>query len=360
MAYGPITSDERKANERGRRTFKHALPAPPEPTFGIDPELGRIAIGLRLAALFRLWALARHLARENGGWVARQDLYAQLKPHDIRYTRRHYNRLLKQGTGLFWTLGRDRLYLTGYVRLAERLTRRAIDQGRRELVDTNPPGVRNIHILFSGDHEQFQARVYAAWLTHRECPTISRVALEQLFGRGADTLQRWERLTGIIVQTNYAQSAVNPQDDDRILDHAPEHAYNYVDKDGHTRLRWQLPNTYKTPWKYRQHNAKGQSRDARRQAMMLIIYGDTSQPVENYARSTKVEYDRSRREVRIYFDSVNLLQRWRNRFEDVIGYVWRGQDRRANGIFELCLDGQLMTYAKERAPIRQEKAILAR
>lgn len=334
-----------------------AEPAAPALTVRADPELGRLAVALNKASEFRVWLIARHFFGQPG-WVERQQLRAVLETEQIA-SRRHVDRILEQGDGLFW--GRSatgRVFLRSYVRVAERLTRLARET-QPQLVQTNVPGARDVYLRVGGSLGAFKAQVYAGWLTHREAPKISRHVLAGLFGCSQETLRNWERDLGssLAVVTNYAQCAADPRLDDRAASHIPDHSYSYVTSRGQVRIRWRQPNSY-TPKSIRQHPHKGQSRKARTRAILAAWY----QPVELCAHDlTTLAFDRSHRVPRRYFADSRALRAFlkrlkrRNRGQPfVTRYVYRGEDRNRHGIWELSLDGEVATSANERMRLKRE------
>ena len=66
----------------------------PESAVLIDPELGRVATGLKQLADFRIWAYARALSFDSNagaGWIWKQELFESLKALGIVHTRRAFN-----------------------------------------------------------------------------------------------------------------------------------------------------------------------------------------------------------------------------------------------------------------------------
>jgi hypothetical protein len=101
----------------------------------LDPELGRLAVALEKSSEFRVWAVARHVFGKPG-WVERGTLFESLQAAQVIHTRRHLNRLLQDGDGLFWSLANGKVYLRGVVKVAQHLTERAA-RTNPELVATN-------------------------------------------------------------------------------------------------------------------------------------------------------------------------------------------------------------------------------
>jgi hypothetical protein len=328
----------------------------------VDPELSRLAIGLNHAPVYRVWLIARHLFGQPG-WVEKDTLLATLKQTGIIHTRRHLNRLLKQGRGIFWNLStHNRVYLRGYVPLTKQLTQQALRQAP-DLVKTNLPGVMSVYINPGGTLAEFKAQVYLAWLAYRENPTIARKTLCSLFNCTEDTLRNWEEILGdrLAVTPTYAQCASHPLNDDRVYSLLPNHCYVYATQKGQVRLRWRLPNTY-NPQNVRHHAHKGQARKARTQAALTVWY----QPVEKRAAHmpvSKVCFDRSHRVPKQYFKSSKALRAFlgrlerRNRTEEattIPHHVFRGIDRNQHVIYELSIYGEVETTVNERLSIKKE------
>ncbi|NPV68412.1 MAG: hypothetical protein HPY64_14815 [Anaerolineae bacterium] len=332
----------------------------------VDPELGRLAIGLNLAAELRIWLVLRHYFGVPG-WTDRQTLYAALEAAGIRHSRRHFNRLLQQGADIFWGLSGDgRVWLRGYIRVVKTITRLGLSTNPN-LLSTNYPGVRPVYLRLDDSLKVFKARLYAAWLAHRENPKIARATLCKLFACTRETLWGWEAILARIISVipSYTQTAVDPREDDRIVDYLPAHAYAYLTRHNEVRIRWQSSNVYRVRL-IRQHPHKGQSRKARVAAAKEVR---AFRPAENRAGSCperQLAFGRDHWEERRYFASVNdwarFLRRGRERgqaIEDLITpetprYLFRGVDRNEHVLYELTLDGRPCTSANERISIRQE------
>ncbi len=342
-------------------------PAAPEPgtlEVRVDPELGRLALGLNLTAPLRVWLVLRH-GFGRPGWADRSTLYAALQGAGITLSRRHFNRLLKEGEGLFWGLtGGGRVHARGVIRVVKEVTARALVENP-DLVATNTPGVRDVYLRVDGPLTVFKARLYAGWLTHRENPRIARATLCRLFACTRETLWAWEALLPRTLEVipAYTQTALDPRDDDRLADCIPAHAYNYLTRHNQVRIRWQSPNVYRTRL-LRQHPRKGQSRKARVAAAKVIR---DSRPAEKSAGGRpddrRLAFGRAHWEPRqvfataAHFRAFMQRRQARRRAADASAAPWsvfRGYDRRDHAIYELALDEALLTGAWERISVRKE------
>ena len=331
----------------------------------VDPELGRLALGMNLTAPLRVWLVLReHFG--NPGWTHRQTLYKALQSAGIDHSKRHYNRLLREGEGVFWGLAEDgRVWLRGVVRVVIALTEKALEENP-DLIETNRPGARDIYIRVDGPLKHFKARLYAAWLAHRENPKIARATLCKLFACTKETLWAWEEtLTHTLeVVSSYTQTAIDPKEDDRVVDFIPDHAYTYLTRQHQVRIRWQSPNVYRTKL-VRQHARKGQSRKVRMAAAKVIR---DSQPAERRAggrlENKRLAFGRGHWESRQYFATADRFRAFlkRLRARNVVSevaveaprYVFRGYDRYEHAIYELPLDREPQTGAWERISVRKE------
>ncbi len=313
----------------------------------VDPELGRLTIALHLANLFRIHTIARDMTRQakGSGFVSKASLRTVLVEYGVRYTRRHFNRLLREGDGLFWTLAPKGIHIYSTKRAAKVLTPPALEIDPA-LLETNQPGVRDVYLSPSGSLEQWEAMIYAGWMTHRNDPTISRETLEVLFGRSQDTLRRWEqnRLEDIItIRKNYSQSVI----DDELWDYF-EGSQAYLaevwwngEKHQQIRLMWRMPNTYKTKG-IRQHAMKGQASKVRG-----TVNYELGQPADKRRGG--------RHSPKLYFDSAEKLKAY-VRKRGGVRYLWRGENGHGHGMFEPNTSGFGMTSATERADFKIEYA----
>jgi hypothetical protein len=207
---------------------------------------------------------------------------------------------------------------------------------------TNKPGVRDMYLSPTGTLEQWEAKLYAAWLAYRGNPTIARETLATLFGRSADTLRQWEDkhlASQLKVRTNYTQCPHPNVERDRYFEHIPAHSQAYrgsVWFQGRwrevTRLYWQTCNSYQVSG-IRQHPRKGQASKVRK-----CINDVLDQPA-NLRRGGSLRIKR-------YFDTPEGLKRHVNKYGGVY-YLWRGENRKGYGIFELNSTGFAMTHQHE-------------
>jgi hypothetical protein len=324
-----------------------------------EPEIGRLTIGLYRAAEYRVWIIGRDLTRRDtgSGKINKTALLTALDQLGIVYTRRHFNRLLKQGDGLFWVVYQQTIYLRSAPHVAQAVFAAAENRGLA--TETNLPGVRDVYVDMSGSLEAWEAQLYAGWIAYRgythDLP-ISRATLSRLFHRTRQTIQRWEnqRLHGIVTkQPNYAQCP----DIERYYDYIPDHAQAYVARivfknriQDIVRLFWQLPNTYHSL--IDTHPYKGQAARVRK-----AVNGEP--PV---SKKRDGHYRR-------YFTPEQLKCRHRSlkfrmgRSGDVNQpvYVFLGQHRvTQKRMFEVTNSGFYFTSASERVAPQVEHAFFAR
>ncbi|MEO8611654.1 MAG: hypothetical protein ABI690_27390 [Chloroflexota bacterium] len=333
--------------------FAHIQPPPDTPTVRVDPELGRLCIALFLAAVFRIWVIARELTRQDtgSGQVQRAALRESLSTYGITITREHFNRLLRGGEGTFWNIRGDQIFIRSPRFVAAKIVLLAAAKSA-ELVATNLPGVRDVYLSPAGSHEAWEAMLYAGWMAHRENPTIARETLEMLFGRSADTLRRWEqkRLQDTLtVRENYAQCHV-PEND--WFDFIPEHCRSYLANvawNGNfsqiVRVFWRMPNTYIVKG-IRQHPRRGQAAQVRK-----IVNAQLDQPTSQ-RRSGLPRFKR-------YYDSAKQLRDHVKKHGGV-RYLWRGESKYGRGIFEPNENGFAETKPNERASFQDEGRYFAR
>lgn len=315
-------------------------PTSKTPSLRVDPEVGRLAIVLHVAPHLRLWLIGREIVRAgNGsGAVDTSEFRQAVASWGVKYSSRHLRRLLSAGNGVFWNLGRDRVYLRSWTFVARSLAQTAQRQ-RCGRLERNRPGRREVYVPGTGTSQQWEANLYAGWLLSRNNPTISRSELQALFGREKTTLLRWERenLVGTVTtRSNFAQCS----DWQKFYDYVPAHAQSYtalVRFKGRivrvNRIRWQLPNTYQING-LREHHRLGQALKVRK-----AVNAELSLPATSRRGGL----------LKLYFDCPQDLRRLVRKAPDIgARYVWRGEDRQGQGTFEINENGIPETAAGER------------
>lgn len=351
MAFQLVSDSERLPVERALTPYSPELPAarrdrppgpPPAPAeppaVRLDPELARICQGLRIDSMLRLWAILKHYAGHKSKLHKKNLLECLRIARD--YAPRHYRRLLQQGRGLFWKIspGGD-VYLTGSARLSGAVVNLAYQQGRGDLVGTNPPGKRDVFIPVGGSLRDWRVNIYAAWLSYRGNPTISRARLSTLFGRDETTLRQWDRglvERGVLrIRRNYAQMAIAPDNHDYIhmITLCPSSRVNPT-WDGRVLISRQLPNSYYIQG-FKQAPRRGK---ARRRYSAASAARSGQQPDAGY-----------KPEARRYFEDFKQLERYnKRRAEPAPGFVFLGENRRGRRVWELCINDQ-RTGSESRA-----------
>ncbi|MEL6403348.1 MAG: hypothetical protein AAFR81_03200 [Chloroflexota bacterium] len=236
-----------------------------------DIEAARIAYTINELSVYRAWLYAQSL-QTGCGWVERKRIESLWSDVGVANGKRQARRIIKQGIDLgYWTQNKQtkRLYLTGQVKVATALTRRAFEIGLEATLEINHPGKKRVKLDCSGTQREAVAKLYTAWLKakdrHDTGVMISRETLCQLWCVSVPTLVEWEALTAIEVQTNYAQN------NDTSIEHVPAHAYLTLNRDGSHAVAWQLPNTYRIhETSIDVHLRKGKSRQVQ-QAMKVEI-----------------------------------------------------------------------------------------
>lgn len=241
----------------------------------IDTEVGRIARVLGQFALFRAWAYGL-AAGKGDGWINRNELESLWRNLGIARTPRHARRLISDGVSEgYWTQDRinKRIYLSGQVKVAAQLVRKALVTGDPDIVGTNLPGRRPVTVNLAGTLQEASARLYAAWLASKDPQhngtIISRETLCQLWRVSTPTLLTWEGVAGIDSQANYAQQ------NDTTIDRVPAYAYLTLNQDGSYAAAWRLPNNYTVvDQTIQQHSHTGKAKKIRRAVHVEIVQAE--------------------------------------------------------------------------------------
>lgn len=245
-------------------------------TIRCDIELARIALGLHLSALFRLWLILHEIARQtNAQAFTRVQLDAALQTYGVNGCAAYITRLLSDGAGRFWRIdAAGCIFPRGYISLCKELTRQAIDDGLPHLLDHLPGTRKPMYVNVSGSMKDFEAQIVAAWYECHNNPTVSRFLLERWFNRSDVTLRKLERRARVEKTYNTAEtlepSAIPLNATGELRFHRQR-----KNKRGQTVYSFQLPNTYRVR-NVRQHPYRGQGRKAAaliRQQLASLVTG---------------------------------------------------------------------------------------
>lgn len=324
------------------------------PTPRTDPELGRLAVALNMLPSFRLWVIARDLTRhaDGSGVVLLSALVAALPSYlGSGYTPRQLRRLITSGEGVFWVADEGRLFVRSAKKVSASLVRQAYDAERPDLVESNLPGVREVYVSLYGGLGQVKANLYAAWLTHRDYPTIARETLARLFSCSVQTLHNWEdRLPDLERRRNYAQCPnISP-----YREQAPDHAYTAVCTSNgqvETMLTWQMPNTY-IPHGLHLHRSNSGASKVRRAMNHLFDQLGADRPADPC---------RGGQRSKLYWDNnERFYRRTRKRPLDGMKYVFSGVNRYGYNIWDFRHRGYGNTTVRSRPSKRVEAALMKR
>lgn len=354
-------SPNRAATETYKQIFgvkPTILPVHKPKLIRVDWEMGRLAVILQRAHQFRLWILSREITRsaDGSGVIHRRVLWQNVQACSIEYTKRHFNRLLKDGEGLFWHCAGKKIYISGIQPVARDMTWMAEEQAIP--TETNLPGNREVLLDLSGSLEQWEGMLYAGWIAGRSLKgkwdvTISREVLSSLFGRDETTIRRWEttRLYHILhIRQNVAQYAgENPH-----LGDVPDHAQPYVarinttaSKAHEVRLMWQLPNTYHA--EIISHSHKGQAAKVRKAVQ------STDDPADNKSGGQNRRYFQSPKKLKARHHSRKFRMGLLGDVNRKV-YVYLGTHRNSKrGVFEYTAEKHPITHPDERESMAWER-----
>jgi hypothetical protein len=360
---------QRSGQNTGVSTFEaifgvplQIIPTREEKPIRVDWEMGRLSIPLSLAPQYRFWVLGREITRtgDGSGVITRRALWQKIQAYRISYTKRHFNRLLAEGEGLFWHRSGKHIYLSGIQPVAREMTRMA--QAKAIPTEYNAPGNREVLLDPSGSLEQWHGMLYAGWFTGRAAKgkwdvTISRAALSLLFGRDETTLRRWEenRLKNILtIRHNVAQWVEDESDLSPIPDHAQPYVARIKTTEGFShevRLMWQIPNTYHAALPMHSHT--GQASKVRRAVNSIDDPADIQSGGQNrryYPSPKNLHATHRSRKFR-----MGLLGDVNRRI-----YVYLGtQPRNKRGVFEYTAQAVPITHQAEREQPKKEAIFFA-
>ena len=208
------------------------------------PELNRIALKQQIDAEYLLWCVLRHTVAARGlsSHFSREQVYCIALAHGLSWTRRHFNRVITQGDGIFWKAGKSLIFLTSFKRVYD------------ALADKEAAAVASPRFVLIKPHKsalERRAEFYWSWFISRGESTIARESLRDLFGLSDDQQRSYEKLLGkrIKINTNYCHVDADLYKND--LKNIPGHAYNFIQEkftDNRVEyvnvIAYQLPNTF--------------------------------------------------------------------------------------------------------------------
>ena len=245
---------QRHAAERG-----YAVVATGDATsVWVDCELGRVAICRHELPEFRVWNYA-HVATGGSGRILKSELLRACRQYALVTSRSTFNGIIERGNRLYWRERGGYLYLTGWKKLASKLTKWEAKYAP-DHVTTNRPGQRRVQLDLTGSLKLAHASIYNGWIAVKSEKLgyleIARSTLSALWGRSKRQLLTWEKLVGIRTELRYAEhhDILNPL--------VPNYAYLCLDTNGDEFASWRLPNRF-TPAPANISTTNGQRRRVR-------------------------------------------------------------------------------------------------
>lgn len=217
-------------------------------TIKLYPDIARAMLRQELANSGRLWLALRYLDQKQQGWlridVARERLTKKTAVLRL-FGWRQLRNLLQTGKGIFWERDRDRIWLYGVEKVAQKL---------------EISRLRGFPIKLPLQHLTqgigvFRAHLYASIHSgRRQANPISRERLKQLSGITPRTQRQYDRIARVKRVQNIAIGgrATNVSWETMAWERGGG-VFELKDKDGRlgpqnaTYLAWQLPNRYVGP-----------------------------------------------------------------------------------------------------------------
>lgn len=258
------------------------------------PGIGLGMLRQELAAPGRLWLMLRYLDRAGGGTL-RIDIIEQQLTQKTSTSKgsplylcgkRQLRNLLRDGEGIYWTRGKECIWLRSAAKVACALGVEGLS-GR--------PVALPVSALLDG-MGTFRAHLYAAFHSGRMKDTprgsqampIARETMTELSGVGRVSQRAYEKRASVKVQANFAVGDVATKEN--LENRAWEQGQALFElkdyrgrqgKKGKTYLAWQLPNTYVGQ---HQQRPKGRQKRINRELKDLVMkgmpgnVGETSEP----------------------------------------------------------------------------------
>lgn len=235
---------------------EYKIPTPPH--IRLHPSLAMAWLKAGLVAPARVWLLLRHLDQAGRGWLALTAVRQHLTNPDSPFClcgKRQLRNLLKAGDGLFWARDGQRIWLRGMKKMCGGLT--AVSQLRQicgQAVSVPLLALKNIKTAKAHFYASFHSSRNDHRKTNKQSKPIARDTLTDLFGLSGTSQRRYEAITGIHKQVNYAVGSVATPESIKTTAYQRGYAAfvltDVLGKHGKPNQRynaWQLPNSYSGP-----------------------------------------------------------------------------------------------------------------
>ncbi|MEM7117864.1 MAG: hypothetical protein AAF614_35870 [Chloroflexota bacterium] len=259
------------ANKNLEQTFNDALPDTADQTVKLYPDIARAMLRQEVANAGRLWLALRHIDQKSQGWLRIVDIREKLTTKTAVNRLcgwRQMRNLLREGDAIFWQRDKERVWLYGVEKVAQKLQISRL---------TGLPIKLPLTHLFSGI-SVFRAHLYASIHSgRRRGNPISRERLAQLSGVTPRTQRQYDRIAKVKRTKNIAigQRAANVSWE-TIGWEQGRGAFPLKDVNGRlghpneTYIAWQLPNNYVGP---HQQCARGRQKKINQKLVDLVHEG---------------------------------------------------------------------------------------
>lgn len=206
-------------------------------------ELNRLALKGQFDSPYIIWLALRQAIVSDGhsGHFTRENAYHQIMKFGLNFSRRNFNRIVLQGSGLFWGTDTEKIYLRSFDRVYKLLADESAIQNR------NP---KTVQITLHKSLAKRRAELYWSWFAARNEATIARETITELFNLSADQQRAYEKILDkrLIVHTNYCHinTDLYPQ-----ITNLPSHHFHFLQETFTDNtvsyvnvVAYQLPNTY--------------------------------------------------------------------------------------------------------------------
>lgn len=216
-------------------------------TISLAPSLGLAILRKKQAACSRLWLLLRAIDTNGRGAISLDQARQAFtdKESTLHFCgQRQLRNLITAGTGLFWDFDGKQIWLRSAVRVARAL---GVSQFRGQEVAIPVSAL-------GGGIGAVRANLFASFHSGRNSKPIARQTLAKKSGVAPRTQRRYDRLSGVSKQTNYARGPKlgSKEAQEQAWQQGPaSFAWREARKgrdDQEARfLAWQLPNSYHGP-----------------------------------------------------------------------------------------------------------------